>query len=62
MKNDKLFYFMVGFSIAIMVSMVVVACMPSYQPDFKCGGCGSPHWYSQEASDKSRRYYENYDR
>jgi len=46
MKSDKLFYFTLGFVIAIMVSMVVVVYVPSPDTNLVCGGCGSPEWHS----------------
>ena len=46
MKSDKLYFFAVGFCVAMLISMVVVSWMPSPEPTFVCGGCGSPEWYS----------------
>ena len=46
MKSDKLFYFALGFCVAMLVAMVVVAWMSSPEPTFICGGCGSPDWFS----------------
>ena len=46
MKSDKLYFFAVGFCVAMLISMVVVSWMPSPQPTFVCGGCGSPDWWS----------------
>ena len=45
MKSDKLSFFALGFCIAMFISMVV-AWMPSPEPTFVCGGCGSLDWYS----------------
>jgi len=46
MKSDKLFYFTLGFMVAMLISMAVVAYIPSPDTQVVCGGCGSPHWYS----------------
>jgi hypothetical protein len=44
--NDKMYFFTLGFAVATLVSMVIISWMPSPQPEFRCGGCGSPDWYS----------------
>jgi len=46
MKSDRLYHIAVGFSIGILISMIVVAWMSSPKTELVCGGCGSPNWYS----------------
>ena len=42
----NLFFFTLGFFIAILIAMVVVVKLPPPEPEYICGGCGSPNWYS----------------
>jgi hypothetical protein len=46
MQSNSLFYFTLGFVMAIMLSMVVVAYAPPPDTQIVCGGCGSPQWHS----------------
>ncbi len=47
--NDRTFYLSLGFLIGMFLSNLVMVYMPPQEPDFICGGCGSPYWYSQIA-------------
>ena len=49
MTIKRMYYFTLGFCVATLVAMVVVAWMPAPEPTFICGGCKSPHWYSVSA-------------
>ena len=44
--NDKMYYFLVGFSVAILIAMIILSFNPSPQTELVCGGCGSPDWWS----------------
>ena len=41
--------FTIGFMVAMLIAMIVVAYSPTPKPDFVCEGCGSMHWHSVSA-------------
>ena len=51
MRNDNFYFFTVGFCLAMVVAGIVFVSMPASKPDFTCGGCNSPDWYSMPAGD-----------